>query len=195
MGQRLVVKCIYDKELIATIYYHWSGFTISSLEETKSILDSLDLSKFYNEESKEDIIFQLINYLEKNGGGVDVDDRGLAKECFSEYNFSTNVDRNCGLLAFSPDNMESMINIAEGIVEINFDTCKIHNDVLAEYDIDDYLEYFCDGNDENLYIPSLDFDLIDIGFNDLEDVIERLKRGDSFAYINSNNSLVYTLYE
>lgn len=202
MSQRLVIKFIYDKELIATIYYRWSGFTLSSLEETKSLLDNIYFSpSFYNIPSyynlknyKKAIIFQIISYLEANGGGLDPDDREFAEKYFLNRNFSTNINSNYGVLAFSPDGMRYMLSTADAVVEINFDTSKIFNDTLTICNMDQYIDNYCNGNDENLYIPLLNFDLIDIDFNDLGNIIEILKISSYSSYIDPNSSLIYVLY-
>lgn len=202
MSQRLVIKLIYDKELIATIYYRWSGFTLSSLEETKSLLDNIYFSpSFYNIPSyynlknyKKAIIFQIISYLEANGGGLDPDDREFAEKYFLNRNFSTSINSNYGVLAFSPNSMRYMLSTADAIVEINFDTGKIFNDTLTICNMDQYIDHYCNGNDENLYIPLLNFDLIDIDFNDLGNIIEILKISSYSSYIDPNSSLIYVLY-
>ena len=202
MSQRLVIKFIYDKELIATIYYRWSGFTLSSLEETKSLLDNIYFSpSFYNippyynlKNYKKAIIFQIISYLEANGGGLDPDDREFAKKYFLRSDFSTSINSNYGVLAFSPDSMRYMLSTADAVIEINFDTSKIYNDTLTICNMDKYIDRYCNGNDENLYIPLLNFDLIDIDFNDLDKTIKTLKSSSSSSYIDPNSSLIYVLY-
>ena len=205
MRQNLVIKCIYNNELIATIYYHGNRFrfTLSSLEETKSLLDNIfsspqlyNIPPYYNlKDYKKVMIFQIISYLEANGGGLAPNDREFAEKYFLNRNFSKSVNSNYGVLAFSPNCMHYMLNTADAIMEINFDICKVHNDTLAIYNIDKYIDDYCDGNDENLYIPSLDFDLIDIDFNDLDNTIKTLKSSNSYySYIDPNSSLIYVLY-
>lgn len=202
MSQRLVIKFIYDKELIATIYYRWSGFTLSSLEETKSLLDNIYFSpSFYNippyynlKNYKKAVIFQIISYLEANGGGLDPDDREFAEKYFLNRNFSTSVNSIYGVLALSPDSMRYMLHTADAVVEINFDTGRIYNDTLTICNMDQYIDRYCNGNDENLYIPLLNFELIDIDFNNLDNTIKILKSSSSSSYIEPNSSLIYVLY-
>lgn len=43
MGQRLVITVHAFDEDIATIYYHWSAYTTSALQEAKDIIDKVDL--------------------------------------------------------------------------------------------------------------------------------------------------------
>ena len=72
---------------------------------------------------------------------------------------------------------------------------KGQSDTVAMYNIDKYSGDYCDGNDENLYMPSLEFDLIDIDFNDLDNTIKTLKSSNSYySYIDPNSSLIYVLY-
>ena len=41
MGQRLVVTIKKEKRNLAKIYYHWSAYTTSALQEVKDIIDNL----------------------------------------------------------------------------------------------------------------------------------------------------------
>jgi hypothetical protein len=42
MGQRLVITVHAFDEDIAKIYYHWSAYTTSALQEAKDIIDNVD---------------------------------------------------------------------------------------------------------------------------------------------------------
>ena len=102
MRQNLVIKCIYNNELIATIYYHGNRFrfTLSSLEETKSLLDNIfsspqlyNIPPYYNlKDYKKVMIFQIISYLEANGGGLNPNDREFAEKYFLNRIFLINLD-------------------------------------------------------------------------------------------------------
>lgn len=77
MGQRLVITVHAFDEDIATIYYHWSAYTTSALQEAKDIIDNVD---WFNSSNKDELILRITKYLESCGGGVDFDDRKTFEE-------------------------------------------------------------------------------------------------------------------
>ena len=42
MGQRLNIEIIENGKVLANAYYHWSGYTSSSLELTQEILEAIE---------------------------------------------------------------------------------------------------------------------------------------------------------
>ena len=67
MGQRLVITIEKNEEAIAAIYYHWSAYTYSALQETKKVVDCI---YNYRDETQDEILLRLIKFIEANGGGI-----------------------------------------------------------------------------------------------------------------------------
>lgn len=47
MGQRLVITVHAFDEDIATIYYHWSAYTTSALDEAQKILKKCQMGRYH----------------------------------------------------------------------------------------------------------------------------------------------------
>lgn len=134
MGQRLVITVHAFNEDIATIYYHWSAYTTSALQEAKDIIDNVD---WFNSSNKDELILRITKQLESRGGGVFVDDRKLFEEKYPDEKFDDDVSRNDGLIAISEETMKRMQYWSEGDMTIDFDTEKVYNDVLFTYESDE----------------------------------------------------------
>lgn len=70
MGERLVFKVIKREKRIATLYYHWSGYTSSIYFEAGKLASWLRDNGFTGEESIEKTQEMLLNFVQQNGGGV-----------------------------------------------------------------------------------------------------------------------------
>lgn len=65
MGQRLVITIHVFDEDIAKIYYHWSTYTTSALQEAKDIINNVN---WFNTTSKDELILRITRQLEECGG-------------------------------------------------------------------------------------------------------------------------------
>jgi hypothetical protein len=141
MGQRLNVEIKENGEVLANAYYHWSGYTSSSLEITEFILTQIDKTNYENR------IINAIKLLEATGAGLTKDEKEFGLKYidkFNEYEFINATDRNDGLLAISPKGIEETEQWEEARVEINLYTKTINfgavwTETKEEY-IDDYSE-------------------------------------------------------
>lgn len=61
MGQRLVITIHAFDEDIATIYYHWSAYTTSALDEAQKILKNV---KWEDTTSKDELILRIVRFME-----------------------------------------------------------------------------------------------------------------------------------
>ena len=184
MGQRLVITCKYQDQKIAAIYYHWSAYTIAALCEAQELIDSVGRCYSIKEYQK-----SLISYICNRGGGPD---GGIgSKECdyitnlypnLSLYHPLTNkyISRNKGLIAISDEGIELLESAAEGTLIIDFDNLTINNECWYCTNLFEYVDETLDGDDSDLYLPTLDIDLNDINFNDLDAVINILKNVDAY---------------
>lgn len=188
MGQRLVITIHAFNEDIAKIYYHWSAYSVSALNEAKDIIENVDWS---NSTTKDELILKLINFIEENGGGID---GGIGSEEYnyvtqyfkSKYQFSTDPNRNHGLIAISEKCMDEMQMWSEGDLEIDFDNHEIFNQVFVQFNgLSNFNNYMqdCEVDEfESLNeIPELSYDLSDISFENLCKTIDELENIPSFV--------------
>lgn len=131
MGQRLVLQVEKPEGTrIASLYYHWSAYTTSALQEIRNLL-----ARYFNPgiilppyTPDLDPQLRLIRVAETMGGGID------GGEDSSEWNYitqkypkekfkTTGIDRNDGLIAISESGMKAMQDWAEGNATIILGTC------------------------------------------------------------------------
>lgn len=177
MGQRLVITLEQNDKAVAAIYYHWSAYTYSALEETKSVIDCI-----YNKEDEpiNMTLLRLIQHLEANGGGIRGNDEEFAyiKSLYPNAEFKTDgYSRNNGIIALSPQGITDLRGWSEGDVYINLDTDQVDFCVYGGYEgLEEYLEErkeWDDEFDENdfKHIPKYDICLGYFGVNEIDDVL------------------------
>lgn len=188
MGQRLVATIKNNGRDLAKIYYHWSAYTVSSLIEAKDIVNCI-----YNhsDETEKELQLRLIRFCEKNGGGID--GGGYSEEfkriqaMFPNEKFKTeNISRNCGLIALSEDGMDDIQSWSEGDLDIIIDEDIIINEVCWGYEsLEDYKESMdWDEGSKNMKledIPEIEYDLSEIDINEIDDVIDALRKVNGFV--------------
>lgn len=67
MGQRLVVSIQNNGKELATVYYHWSAYTVSALWEVSKLARCIFNHK---DETEEELKLRLIHFCYENGGGI-----------------------------------------------------------------------------------------------------------------------------
>lgn len=181
MGQRLVITCKYQDQDIAVIYYHWSAYTVAALLEARELINSIGRCSSVEEYQK-----SLISYICNRGGGPD---GGIGSK---EWNYITNlypnlsltnhyISRNNGLIAISDEGIKLLESAAESTLIIDFDNLTINNECWYCTNLFEYVDESLDGNDSDLYLPTLDIDLNNIDFNDLDAVINTLTNVDAYV--------------
>lgn len=130
MGQRLVISIIRDNKPIANAYYHWSGYTLSSLELGLNVINFLESYKEgYNN------IFKLSYDALLNTGasfGTTKDQKYAEKMAKIDYsNNGKSQDRNLGLISTVSETIEDAQRWSEGDLVIDIDTMKIAFNVYS----------------------------------------------------------------
>ena len=144
MGQRLVFKCQKEGKLIATLYYHWSGYTGSIYYEAWRLVEALKARNFDKSMDIPTIQKMLLDIMQSQGGGADGSMENNVRvefEAFKALGVEPNaegVSRNEGLISITEKGMESTIYWAEALEEFSFDDETFTNN---EY-------YFLSGDDE-----------------------------------------------
>lgn len=183
MGQRLVISIRHFDENVACLYYHWSAYTISALEEARKVWNCIC--------EKDDLLVQdlqlrLIRMVEESGGGIEGGEGSTEfariQSMFPDETFKIrDISRNDGLIAISEVGTNRMLDWAEGTVTIDMDEGMIENDVFFLSDLDEYREDN-ERSDASLEdIPEIDEDITFFPVDRLDYVIDALGHLDGYV--------------
>lgn len=193
MGQRLNIEIIENGKVLANAYYHWSGYTSSSLELTQEILEAIEKINY------EDRIVNAIKLLEATGAGLTDNEIEYGEkyiEDFNKYNFAPCTGRNDGLIAISDNGIKETECWEEARVEIDLTNKIVNFEAIweitkKEFEIDyDDLKY-----DE---IPIYDIKFNNIPFEkftEFKDLIMNLIDNEIYIVRLSNDEKVYCFIE
>ena len=195
MGQRLVVTVKNNGKDSAKIYFHWSAYTVSALMEARRIVDCICEEDYKTEK---ELKLRLIHFCEENGGGIDGGSDSpefkYIQNMFPNETFkSEGINRTYGLIALSENGMNDLQNWSEGDLDIILDEDLIINYVYFGYDnFEEYKENRSDWDDDfdkdmKLEdVPDIGYDLCEIGFDEIDDVIAELNKVNEFVVKNGN---------
>lgn len=144
MGQRLVIQNQINGESVNVIYYHWSAYTESSIEELKEfanrlsvnyknrsdsffamltdagreLIEKLDNGSLTDNEKID--LFNLMAYFSVSGtGSSDKDSLKYLSQFTVDIN-RQNVSRNEGLLAITEEDQEDTLSWSEGTLIVDW---------------------------------------------------------------------------
>ena len=201
MGQRLVVSVQNNGKELATVYYHWSAYTVSALWEVSKLAGCIFNHK---DETEEELKLRLIRFCEDNGGGINANEEEFAYienlypgETFKKEGYS----RSDGLIDLSEQGREKAHSWSEGDVEIYIDEERINNGVFGWWpNYEEYCEevksWGEDYEDELMKfedIPDIGYDLGDIAIEDIDNVITALEAAKEHIVKYGNE--IYELVE
>ena len=172
MGQRLVITVRKEQKDIAKIYFHWSGYSESALEETRSLLKDIDTK----EENIKKLQLNIIRACENMGGGID-GGAGSAEfsyvcDMFPNVSFKEDPNRNYGLVALSENDMEKIQRWSNGNIVIDLDYNRIYNSVFHEYHSLEEYEAYADKSAYEVYCYESDIDIADFRMEYIDEVID-----------------------
>lgn len=126
MGQRLNLEIQNNGEALANSYYHWSGYSTSSLELTLAVISA------YKEGDSN--VKDALRLLQATGARITKDswDYGVEKGYFLG-DYSDFMDRNSGLIGISPEEIHETRGWAEGTVVIHLDKKTIDFECCHEF--------------------------------------------------------------
>ena len=119
MGQRLTIQVFKNKEQeqpLATLYYHWSAYTESALEELKTFYNNY-LHYFTNETTKQEddldaIVSSIYQTVVKTGGGFAFGEAEKAIQLYQvlkkHYDPDHQPNRNNGIVAFTEEEQNNL---------------------------------------------------------------------------------------
>jgi hypothetical protein len=170
MGQRLTIQIFENKnseQSIATLYYHWSAYTESALEELKTFYNNyrhyfkiqqieqkllqlhptpFEAVKQYNE--LDNIVTSIYQAVIETGGGYasNADEAENAINLYSalktHYNPNHSVNRNNGIVAFTEEQQNELYDWSEGNIRLYLDEEEFEFDVYTSYEVEDDREYY-----------------------------------------------------
>lgn len=192
MGQRLVITFYKNKaqeKPFASIYYHWSAYSLSALEELDDLLDESQeffLNKDYSDKT-------WIPYLCSKVSGVtydDVDD--YINQYDQNYSENTQVDRNNGILAISDSGIENHLFWSEGTLlvyleEETFDFTGLMWE-MDRNDFKEYLEFNAINSEDECDIKKYDLENVDL-FNHTK-LTKLVRNYDVISFDNKKWSVI-----
>lgn len=214
MGQRLNLEITDGDNVLASAYYHWSGYTSSSLNLTNIIMTAIkEESNNTNEKdnniknmndkieaiTKElnDDVLKACKLLRLTGAALTEDQiEYINKNCDDSYKELYKdddiVDRNNGLIAITEKEMANTRIWEEARVTIDITNKVINFNSIYVEPMAHYLEdYSVNIND----LPTTDIDYSNISFDDFEkfsnELYELLKNASGVRY----NGLVFVFIE
>lgn len=176
MGQRLNIEIHKDGQVLANAYYHWSGFTSSSLELLKAIV----LEGIPTVGHPDNNILYAVWLLQTTGAGVP-DNKRTSDRCKDFYALTPFHDRNEGVISVEDKDVaetryweEARINIDIGTKTFDFDCFSIIDKIDYE---SDFAECGCPKFDT---LPTVHFDFNGIPFDKFDDFLQLMEEIESF---------------
>ena len=129
MGQRLVIlnstPFVQTDDQIDTsaIYYHWSAYTDSAVVEITNLRDSVEdyYNKYYNSTSNRLDFFNLACLNAVSGVAPQYEESIKYIESLTNQTYdSSHVNRNDGMIGFTPTDIDHILDWSEGTVDINW---------------------------------------------------------------------------
>lgn len=191
MGQRLNIEIWNNGDVLASSYYHWSGYTGPAMEMTGRIIDKIGnnmvteiVGNIVNSIEKEPIesefghdILTAIRLLEETGAKISSEELELVKGKFPNETFNVATSRNDGLITITKAGIDNTREWAEADVIIHLDTKRATLGVFFEYDADEVTYMLEEGelDEEDITnAATIDLEYADITF-------EQFKQLDTFV--------------
>jgi hypothetical protein len=182
MGQRLVVSIVRDGKPITNSYYHWSGYTLPSLEIGINVLQFIKEKRSLYSNVYELSYDALLN----TGAGMNSDkDRKTAEKMTGKKYPNKEPDRNEGLINTLPETIKHAQKYSEGDFIIDIDTMEVIFNVFfiaTKEDID-----ISDETEKNVSTMPSKFLNDKLKLEDLIDMFEFLAINDSEVFKIENN--------
>ncbi|WP_305205529.1 hypothetical protein [Faecalibaculum rodentium] len=161
MGQRLVVNITEGSDILANIYYHWSGYTSCSVVVLKLLVEIIQKNKGGN------ILCAIAKELEKSGGGIIQDDIKNVPEDWGMMMPAR--DRNEGLMAITEPEISHNNQWAEEVAFINIVDGTVCNETYNYYeDLDQMMGHYYFSPED--YPPKSEFLKEELGVDDVEEL-------------------------
>lgn len=176
MGQRLNIEIHKDGQVLANAYYHWSGFTSSSLVLLKTIvLEGIPIVKHPDSD-----VLYAVWLLQTTGAGIP-DNRRTSDRCKGFYCLTPFYDRNEGVISVDDNDIEETRNWEEARINIDIGTKTFDFDCFSIIDKTDYESDFVEcGCPKFDALPIVNFDFNNIPFDKFDDFLQLMEEIKSF---------------
>lgn len=196
MGQRLVIlnstPFIQTNDQIDTsaIYYHWSAYTDSAVVEITNLRDSVEeyYDQYYNSTSNRLDFFNLACLNTISGIAPQYEELIKYIESLTNQPYdSSHVNRNDGMIGFTPTDIDHIQDWSEGTVNINwvFDengypdfekSTFCYESLVNSWDIEEFKDAFdkTDSDVEKIKKIKLNIDLYDIPLSESDTLYNKI---------------------
>ena len=181
MGQRLNIEIMENERIYANAYYHWGAYTSQGLSYVKEILEGINpiLDKEYSDKT-----VTAIKILELTGAGLTEEELEFANK---NFDYKECKGRNSGLIAISEKGMKETQNWEESRITIDITNRIVYFGVYYDYEsVESYKEEYGDCRYEQL-----DIDISTIGFDEFNEVKEKIDNLKLEGFVNSLTGTVY----
>ena len=196
MGQRLVIlnstPFIQTHDTIDTnaIYYHWSAYTDSAVVEITNLRDSVEdyYNKYYNSTSNRLDFFNLACLNAVSGVAPQYEESVKYIESLTNQPYdSSHVNRNDGMIGFTPTDIDHILDWSEGTVDINwvfdengypdFDKSTFcYESLVSSWDVEEFKDAFdkTDSDVEQIKKIRLTTDLYQVPLSESDILYDKL---------------------
>ena len=196
MGQRLVIlnstPFVQTDDQIDTsaIYYHWSAYTDSAVVEITNLRDSVEdyYNKYYNSTSNRLDFFNLACLNAVSGVAPQYEESIKYIESLTNQPYdSSHVNRNDGMIGFTPTDIDHILDWSEGTVDINWVFDKYgHPDIhkstfcyeslVSSWDVEEFKDAFdkTDSDVEQIKKLRLNIDLYEVPLYESDILYDKL---------------------
>lgn len=192
MGQRLNVEIKENEKVLANAYYHWSGYTSSSIYITQKILESIESVNYKNK------IVRAIKLLETTGAGLTDGEKIYAEthiKKYDKYNFGECTGRNDGLIAISEKGIKETESWEEARVEIDIKNKKINFKAIWKQTREEIEEDY-DMSIEDIPVYDIKFEDIDFNkFTEFSELIIDLISKSTYYIRLKDDETIYSFIE
>lgn len=196
MGQRLVIlnstPFVQTDDQIDTsaIYYHWSAYTDSAVVEITNLRDAVEeyYDKYYNSTSNRLDFFNLACLNAISGVAPQYEESVKYIESLTNQPYdSSHVNRNDGMIGFTPTDIDHIQDWSEGTVDINwvFDekgypdfekSTFCYESLVNSWDVEEFKDSFdkTDSDVDKIKKIKLNIDLYEVPLSESEYLYDKL---------------------
>lgn len=166
MGQGLVAEIYNGNQRLANAYYHWSGYTISSIDILEQIVDYLEQHDYMPPTE-----MLAIRALEATGAGLVGSSREYMQQEYPNITFQECLGRSEGMIAITEEQMNDYFMWNEGFFKIDISNKTVSFDVCwGYYSLEESNRYFVDEDTEKREVINSDINLDRVEYYQIEEM-------------------------
>lgn len=166
MGQRLVAEIYNGNQRLANAYYHWSGYTISSIDILEQIVDYLEQHDYMPPTE-----MLAIRALEATGAGLVGSSREYMQQEYPNIIFQECLGRSEGMIAITEEQMSDYFMWNEGFFKIDISNKTVAFDVCwGNYSLEESNRYFEEEDTKKIEVINSDINLDRVEYYQIEEM-------------------------